>query len=1142
MLTGAVNAQQFDWAHGAGGLSNDVATCVAVGSDGSVYVGGTFTGSASFGTFTPTATVTAYTPQDVDVFVAKYSPTGSFLWVVSGGSAFDDALTSIGVDAGNVIHIGGNFVGSGTFGTLTAIGSGGRDVFVATIAQTNVGQPSESAHFQHVFSLAGAFDDALQGLAVASDGSSYITGTFTGTVLLYTPGFPAPVTMDAFGGANDVNVFVVKLDNTCTPVWEQNVGTSTNDALVNGLVLDVTNNRLFFCGSCSTAVAIGTTQTAITGSYIAQLDLTGAVGVVVATNFNAIAMTMGASSNLYLLSATSAVRVINGVDCTPVGADMPLGIAATAIAYNDVESSILVSGPIYTTATLGNSALIVPTGDSSAYAAQFSTAGVVQWGRVIASHISTFATIARAVASRGGKNVVVGSHTGIATFGLTSHQTAGNHDAFVTHLSAANWITGMVYDDLDSNGVMGPNEHPHAGVLLRFGNDYYATRADGTFEIPVGTGASTITPVATMYRRVSPASTTVTFAGVSGGLSTGKNFALVPLAGHNDMRVAISPSTSPVPGRDITYTISMENVGTTQFGGMSMTFTFDGSLLGQPVSTFPATSSIAGNVVTWSGFSYDPTEHHQYQVKFTVPSNTAFGAFAISTATVNILPKIDETPVDNSASITQTILHSADPNAKSILPGGNMTPTQASSGPWLNYTIQFQNTGRAPAVDVVLRDTLSQNLAWSTLQTVASSNPYAVEATGRGAVAWRMTGINLADSATNEPASHGYVTYRVMPISGLNSGDSIVNTASIFFDYNSPVITKSVVTKIVQNPLISRSDSLSGVPTTFAVAHVTANAYKIFNRKQPASPILSVDVQFVAAPTVPAVGSDLRIDTTATGWATPFNHIFAAVPANDSITFKLGLVDSVAYNGTLKAIVHHVDGDTTMLQFPVVIVPPARAPDSMVVGTASTGNIHLLGRTFHIRNTKTPASKISGIDIAFNPPPRYIQTGGNLAADGSTLSWFPSFAEHIPFSPATQDSATFDLMLVDSVSPWTGNVTLIVRHSNGDSTVLTYGPWVINTVDVMQGSTLPGGFGLISVDPNPSSNMATLRYTVGSASAVSLDVINMAGQIVEKIANERMPAGEAQIQIPTRDLAPGVYMIRMSALGGGAAMRIVVAR
>ena len=62
--------------------------------------------------------------------------------------------------------------------------------------------------------------------------------------------------------------------------------------------------------------------------------------------------------------------------------------------------------------------------------------------------------------------------------------------------------------------------------------------------------------------------------------------------------------------------------------------------------------------------------------------------------------------------------------------------------------------------------------------------------------------IHLVDSFHNEPQSHGYITYRIKPKNNLVIGDVINNSASIYFDFNAPVITNTQKTKVVKTTAI----------------------------------------------------------------------------------------------------------------------------------------------------------------------------------------------------------------------------------------------------------------------------------------------------------------------------------------------------
>jgi hypothetical protein len=116
----------------------------------------------------------------------------------------------------------------------------------------------------------------------------------------------------------------------------------------------------------------------------------------------------------------------------------------------------------------------------------------------------------------------------------------------------------------------------------------------------------------------------------------------------------------------------------------------------------------------------------------------------------------------------------------------------------LTYTIRFQNTGNAEAIHIYITDTLDSDVDASTFQLLAYSHQPMVQLK-ENAVRFNFPNINLPDSNTNEPASHGYVQYKVKLKPNLPIGTVINNTAYIYFDFNAPVITNTTTNTISLN-------------------------------------------------------------------------------------------------------------------------------------------------------------------------------------------------------------------------------------------------------------------------------------------------------------------------------------------------------
>ena len=141
---------------------------------------------------------------------------------------------------------------------------------------------------------------------------------------------------------------------------------------------------------------------------------------------------------------------------------------------------------------------------------------------------------------------------------------------------------------------------------------------------------------------------------------------------------------------------------------------------------------------------------------------------------------------NNSLTYCFPVVNALDPNAKEVYPMGNV-----DSGQWLTYTIRFQNTGNAPAQNIYIIDTLSPYIDASTFQLLAYSALNLTQIFGN-VVRFNFPNINLPDSASNEPASHGYVQFKVKLKAGAPSGVQVNNTAYIYFDLNPAVVTNTV--------------------------------------------------------------------------------------------------------------------------------------------------------------------------------------------------------------------------------------------------------------------------------------------------------------------------------------------------------------
>lgn len=146
------------------------------------------------------------------------------------------------------------------------------------------------------------------------------------------------------------------------------------------------------------------------------------------------------------------------------------------------------------------------------------------------------------------------------------------------------------------------------------------------------------------------------------------------------------------------------------------------------------------------------------------------------------------------------ILCAYDPNDKLVSPDREGDENYTLFDEALTYTVRFQNTGNDTAFTVVIRDTLDAFLDASTLSVLASShrNVLSSEMKENKFLTFTFEDILLPDSTVNFNGSQGYITYTIQPMEDLDENSIIENSASIYFDFNPPILTNTT-----QNTMVS---------------------------------------------------------------------------------------------------------------------------------------------------------------------------------------------------------------------------------------------------------------------------------------------------------------------------------------------------
>jgi uncharacterized repeat protein (TIGR01451 family) len=238
-----------------------------------------------------------------------------------------------------------------------------------------------------------------------------------------------------------------------------------------------------------------------------------------------------------------------------------------------------------------------------------------------------------------------------------------------------------------------------------------------------------------------------------------------------------------------TSMIAVTNNGTLPAGGQ-VHFKLDSALTFLSAS-YPQ-DSVSGNDIYFSFDSLQPQQNFSVLVYADPATTLVFGSLLNNYCDLVVRDSVWN-PVDTvEDNIGGPVICSYDPNNKiSLVNGAYSFSNTVEPTDKLEYVINFQNTGSAPALDVKVYDQLSSLLDRSTFEFLSASHNVNVSIDSMGLAIFEFPDINLPDSTSNEPLSHGYVKFRIGLISGVMPNDQVSNEANIYFDNNPPVLTNA---------------------------------------------------------------------------------------------------------------------------------------------------------------------------------------------------------------------------------------------------------------------------------------------------------------------------------------------------------------
>ena len=752
---------------------------IAVDPSGNLYYTGLFSGTVDFDPGPNTFNLTANNTNWGDFFVLKLDANGNFLWAKGFGGMDYNQRANIRVDASGNAYLTGYFFGNidfdpGAGSTVLDGGSNGK-FFIQKL--------DSNGDFQWAKVIGNNRYNILGGTELDNQGDLYLSGAFTGTLDLD----PGTGTNNIVSAGNGADVFVVKLDAAGNYVWGSHVKSGGGSWRVS-LDLDMAGNIY------------------LAGDFWGTGDFDPGTGV-----FNMTSSNNGAQTDGYLLKLDSQGNFQWAKQFGSASIPGNNGYVNPQILRIDPSGQAYVFGYFQGSIDFDpgpGSNILTPTNWSSFFALKLTNTGDLTWAfNIETGNYDLIRDVSldplNNIYVAGGFALNLELDPGPGSFTLT---TGGNNAVFAykwTQDSCSN--LAAVIDSVADVSCGGSG----------FASGY-ASGGTAPYTYSWNNGAASTDTFATFLT-----SGTYEFTvNDANGCSRTSNILVNGPTTQNSRDLVVNITSTPFrTGFPATIWVDAFNDGCIPVTGEVV-------LVLDPLLTYnsstPPPDTIIGDSLIWyvSNMDYD-SPHFMATVDVTVSLNAAIGDQICLDA--DISPKTNDTNTkNNTRDFCRNVINAYDPNDKLASPQGLCEEGYIEANESLTYTVRFQNTGNADAINIFILDTLDVDFDMNSLKVVGQSHkPMITEILADRVLKFRFDNIHLPDSTTDEKNSHGYVMFEVTPMAGLPVGTELTNTAGIYFDFNEPVITNTVLNTI--------TDVLPTLDTTYVNAN-SCNSYTLNGR------------------------------------------------------------------------------------------------------------------------------------------------------------------------------------------------------------------------------------------------------------------------------------------------------------------------
>jgi uncharacterized repeat protein (TIGR01451 family) len=1086
------------WGTYCGGTSRDEATGVITDNDGNAYIVGTTqsTTGVAFNGFDNT-----YGASASDGFIVKYNASGAGVWGTYYGGTNEDMGNALAFDKVNhVLYAGGRTLAS------TGLAYNGYDNTVdyydAWLAKftldgqriwaTYYGSPETQVGFDLVY-------DQCSKIAVDAAGNVYMAGTTHSTTEIAYNGFD-----NTYGGKSDA--FITKFTAAGARVWGTYFG-GTGDENVNGFIEH--DNMLYMTGRAgSPGLAYRGFDQRYTPSYYhayllkvtdtpleKRSFISGFAYEDKNQNCKKDAGELPVAGALIRTSPVAYFAMTDSAGFYHIAAD-PGTYSVQEVVTDAYEGMLSVSCPT----DLAHTVYLTNTGDSIANI-NFGN----EVNRCFRLEVNVTSTQRRRCAA---SNTVV-------TFKNTGFADATNVKIYVALPEF---------------------------VVLKKSKAPYVAEGNGVYSFAVGVVKAGATGRLVLTDSVICGNTSIRgLTQCTKVWATPENNCFAPKPSWDKSDI-VATARCLDPGT-VKLVIRNRGLGNMADSAMFRLF-FDAKLALQGKFKLMASDSLVMRVNPHGKtiyFQADQTADHPTEPRASLVMDGCAGAQdVVSTGFGNTLPLYSDDPAADVECLP--IIDSFDPNDKKVSPVGLEANHYVASGTRLEYTVRFQNTGTAPAIDVIVADTLDPNLDIRTLQVEGSSHRGELAMAGKEepVLVWTFKNINLPDSTSNKRESNGFIKFSILPRAGTPDMTVIQNQANIVFDFNEAIATNEVTSTVhdmawpvdteshlVKSQLIVLKPAISNLSidagnasalqisganfsTTMAENIVTFNTKKLTVVSATASELSVVNDQ-------PFVSGDIRV-TNLAGWDQARLNV---VPTKKDQQITVGPIPSVTVD----------DKTFTVTAIATSGLPVSYSSSNTSVATVSGSIVTIVGKgTTFITAFQPGNAEYNAATAVVQLTVRASQTIDfaalpTTATVGDVLTLNATASSALPVLFGSSNSSV--ARIAGNVCTFVGEGTVTIRATQPGDNVYGAAQPVSHTlvVKLVTGVETPANNDhLASIYPNPVTATLTVKLNgFNPGQSVVIKMMSSVGTVLQ----QSTAAGNDDVMLNTETLQEGVYYLEL---------------